>query len=86
MAEESRIYFEGPGPFSLPVAQRATATGHTNNGVTMTVYSQVQVEPRQAGGPHSEVVPISIQMTTTLARDLAVKLLAGADKADRKRK
>jgi hypothetical protein len=50
----------------------------------MTVYSQVQVEPRQVGGPHSEVVPISIQMTTSLARDLAVKLLAEAEKADRK--
>jgi hypothetical protein len=46
----------------------------------MTMYSQVQVEPRQVGGPHSEVVPTSIQMTTSLARDLAVKLLAEAEK------
>jgi hypothetical protein len=86
MIAESRVRFEGPGPFSLPVAQRATATGHPNNGVTMTVYSLVQVEPRQVAGHDTEVVPISIQMTSDVARELAMKLLAEAEKGDRKRK
>lgn len=86
MSADSGVHFVGPGPFCLPVAQRAIATGHSNNGVTMTVYSLVQVEPRRAGGPQTVVAPISIQMTSDIARGLAAELLVAADKGDRRRK
>jgi hypothetical protein len=32
------LLLKDQGPFHLPAAQCATATGHENNGVTMTVY------------------------------------------------
>ena len=34
--DNSKVRFEGIGPFHLPIAQDASATGHLNNGVTVT--------------------------------------------------
>ena len=33
---DSTVRFEGMGPFHLPVAQDASATGHLNNGVNVS--------------------------------------------------
>jgi len=80
---ESNVIFEGPGPFHLPVAQRAIAVGHTNNGVTATVYCLVA---KSVGGVEvdrgSEPEPISVQMLSSVARDLAVALMRAADEAE----
>jgi hypothetical protein len=45
---DSGVIFEGSGPFHLPAAQRATATAHGNDGVTMTVYCLLP--KREKGG------------------------------------
>jgi hypothetical protein len=34
---DSSVRFEGIGPFHLPVAQDASATGRLDNGVTVTL-------------------------------------------------
>jgi hypothetical protein len=73
---KSIIIFDGPGPFSLPTAQRATATGHGNKGVTITfkmllsmpengVFVQRRPEPEA----------VSVQMVTAVAQDLAAALM-----------
>jgi hypothetical protein len=77
-----KITLLGPGPFLLPVAQRATATGHTNNGVTMTVYAQVAKDAQAAAAGQTELVPISIQMVSRIARELAGDLLYAATVGD----
>jgi hypothetical protein len=33
---DGKVRFEGMGPFQLPVAQEASATGHLDKGVTVT--------------------------------------------------
>ena len=82
---ESIVTFEGPGPFHLPTAQRATADGHTNNGVTLTLYALVPAHnAEQAAVRLPGVEPISVQMTSDVARDLAVALMAAAAAGDRR--
>ena len=73
---KSIVIFDGPGPFSLPTAQRATATGHGNKAVTITfkmllstLDDGVLVQRR----PEPEVV--SVQMVASVARDLAAALI-----------
>ncbi len=79
----SRIIFEGPGPFDLPTAQRATAIGHTNNGVTLTLYCLVPAHSAAAVAVRStEPEPVKVQMLSRIARDLAAELLRAADAAD----
>jgi hypothetical protein len=84
---ESSIIFEGPGPFHLPVAQRATADGHTNNGVTLTLYCQVPAHnAEQAAIRSKEPEPICVQMASSVARDLAAALLRAAEAGDVRRR
>ncbi len=82
METDSQIHFQGPGPCYLPVAQRATATGQPNSGVTMTVYALVSEQAAAQANPHTEVVPISIHMTSQIARQLAHHLLRAAVDGD----
>jgi hypothetical protein len=85
--DDSHVTFEGPGPFHLPAAQRATATGHRNNGVTMTVYSLLP--KREKGvlvyrglGPEA----VNIQMLSWVARELAAQLVQAAEDSERERR
>ena len=73
---KSTISFQGPGPFHLPTAQRATAVGHSKNGVTMTIYCQLPAHER------NEPEPVNVQMVSSVARELATKLLRAANEAD----
>jgi hypothetical protein len=80
---DSIITFEGPGPFHLPVAERVTAVGHSNNGVTMTIYSQLPGRGSALGGGlGNEPVPVSVQMVSRVARELATHLVEAADETD----
>ena len=71
---ESKVIFEGPGPFHLPVAQEATATGNSNNGVTLKVYCLV-LERESGVQQRKEAEPIGIQMASHVAEALAHRLL-----------
>ena len=75
MPDDSEITFRGPGPFHLPVAQRATAIGRSGDAVTMTVYV---ILPER--GPEPE--PVSAQMIPKVARELSVQLLQAASEAE----
>lgn len=82
---DSFVTFEGPGPFHLPTAQRATATGHQNNGVTITLYCLLSEEQNGVVvARRSEPEAVGVQMISRVARELAVRLLQAADEADRK--
>jgi hypothetical protein len=74
MSSPSSVQFQGPGPFDLPIAQRATATGSANNGVTVTF----RILLDEGRTPNS----ISIQMTSDTARSLSAALMLEANKAD----
>jgi hypothetical protein len=76
---DSLIIFEGPSPFHLPPAQRATAVGNPNDGITMTLYCQLPRRVTDAAVDHgTEPEPISVQMTGHIARELASRLLRAA--------
>jgi hypothetical protein len=65
----SKITFEGDGPFHLPSAQQAFATGHHNNGVTLTFKALLGDRQRTHGLEAYEV-----QMTSGEARKLLGRL------------
>jgi len=78
---DSRVIFEGPGPFALPTAQQATADGHTSNGVTLTLFCSLGAAAGASLGREPE--PISVQMTSAVALELAGRLAQAAARADR---
>jgi len=70
------ITFDGPGPFSLPTAQRATASGCGDKAVTITfkmLLSTLEDGVLVRRRPEPEAV--SIQMVASVARDLAAALI-----------
>jgi hypothetical protein len=67
------VVFEGGGPFALPAAQRAAATGGSN-GVELVLYCLIG---DQSGGPKA----VRVQMTEDVARDLAGRLIWAANDA-----
>jgi hypothetical protein len=75
MTEESELTVRGPGPFHLPAAQRATASGNKDNGVTMTFWAVLRNSPPES---------VQVQLTSKLARELAVQLLQAADASEDK--
>lgn len=82
---DNHVFFDGPGPFHLPPAQRASATGHTNNGVTLTVYCLAAKRVQgMAVNRGSDPEPISVQMVSSVARKLAADLIRAANEADAK--
>jgi hypothetical protein len=73
--QDSNVTFRGPGPFHLPTAQRATADGYTNNGVTLIIHCLLP-----GRGPEPEAV--NIQMTTDVARETAVRLMQAVKRSE----
>jgi hypothetical protein len=71
----SERIFQGSGPFHLPAAQRAIASGTRNNGVSLTFYV---IPPLH--GPEPEAV--RIQMTGSIAKELALHLIRAAETSD----
>ena len=63
----SRVVFQGPGPFHLPCAQRATAHALTDS-VEVTLYAILE-------GRIERLEPISFQIGPTRARELAILTL-----------
>ena len=64
----------GSGPFELPATQCGTAAGTTQKTVAMT---QSLVEPTE------ESKRLSTQMTSGVARDLAIRLWLAAEQSER---
>jgi hypothetical protein len=71
---ESKVTLTGPGPFHLTGAQQATAAGHKNNGVTLTLKGLFR--------NGRELEDLSFQLTTNVARELAAALLVAAKKSE----
>jgi hypothetical protein len=70
------ILLQGPGPYQLPVMQRATARAQTTR-VEVTLYAVVD---GRDGNPE----PISFQMVAGPARELAVRLLEAVREIERR--
>ena len=65
----------GSGPFELPATQCGTAAGDSKNTVAMTL---------SLDEPTEESKRVSTQMTSGVARDLAIRLWLAADQSESK--
>ena len=72
--DQGRVVFPGVGPFALPAAQKAIATGGSN-GVEATLYCLIDGK-----GPLPQ--PIRVQMTYGVARNFADELMTAAVNAE----
>jgi hypothetical protein len=70
---DSRVDFIGPGPFHLPVVQRATASP-VGGAIEARLYAVITI----AGDPTMR--PMVIQMSAPVAQDFAAQLLDAAAK------
>ncbi len=70
----STVRFEGVGPFHLPVAQDASATGQPNSGVTVTFLLDV-------GGGGKELSAVNVQINADAALKLCSNLLRAIDES-----
>ena len=76
----SEVFVEGEPPFRLE-AELATAFGHADNGVTLTLHCFL---PRREGGTAirgSKPEPLKVQITSAMAVQLAEQLLRAAAKS-----
>lgn len=73
--EPSLVFFQGPGPFHLPVVQRASARAVTTS-VEVTLYAILD-------GRGPDVEAVSFQIVATRARELASLLLDAAAQIER---
>jgi hypothetical protein len=71
---DNKVRFEGTGPFHLPVAQEASATGHLDNGVTVTFLVDV-------GGDGKELSAVNVQINADAALRLCSNLLRAIDES-----
>jgi hypothetical protein len=71
---DGQVRFEGMGPFQLPVAQEASATGHRNKGVTITFMLDT------AGGG-KELSAVNVQINSDAALRLCSNLLRAIDES-----
>jgi hypothetical protein len=71
------VFFEGPGPYNLPTAQRAAAAANDNNGVTVTFYALVR-----PGTGEPAMAPVRVQMAGSVAKELAGQLMLAAAQCD----
>ena len=71
---DGQVRFEGMGPFQLPVAQEASATGHRNKGVTITFMLDT------AGGG-KELSAVNVQINADAALRLCSNLLRTIDES-----
>ena len=71
---DGQVRFEGMGPFQLPVAQEASATGHCDKGVTVTFMLDT------AGGG-KELSAVNVQINADAALRLCSNLLRAIDQS-----
>jgi hypothetical protein len=71
---DGQVRFEGMGPFQLPVAQAASATGHRKKGVTITFMLDT------AGGG-KELSAVNVQINADAALRLCSNLLRAIDES-----
>ena len=71
---DSKVHFEGIGPFLLPVAQDASAAGHLNNGVTVTFLLDT-------GGGGTDLSAVNVQINADAALKLCSHLLRAIDES-----
>ena len=72
--DKRKVRFEGIGPFHLPIAQDASATGHLNNGVTVTFLLDT-------GGGGKELSAVNVQINADVALKLCSNLLRAIDES-----
>jgi len=71
---DGNVRFEGIGPFHLPIAQDASATGQLNNGVTPTFLFDT-------GGGGNQVSAVNVQINADAALKLCSHLLRAIDES-----
>jgi len=71
---DGNVRFEGRGPFQLPVAQEASATGHLDKGVTVTFLLDT-------GGGGKEMSAVNVQINADTALKLCSNLLRAIDES-----
>ena len=70
---DGTVRFEGSGPFHLPIAQDASATGRLNNGVTVTFMLDT--------GGGKELSAVNMQIDADAALKLCSSLLRAIDES-----
>ena len=71
---DSKVRFEGIGPFHLPAAQDVPAMGHLNVGVTLTFLLDT-------GGGGTETSAVNVKVDADLALRLCSYLLRAIDES-----
>ena len=71
---DGKVRFEGAGPFQLPVAQDASATGHLDKGVTVTFLLDT-------GSSDKEMSAVNVQINAEVALKLCSNLLRAIDES-----
>ena len=71
---DGKVRFEGMGPFQLPVAQDASATGHLDKGVTVTFLLDT-------GSSDKEMSAVNVQINADVALRLCSNLLRAIDES-----
>jgi hypothetical protein len=71
----AKIALFGDADLQLPAAQRTEAKSNSPSGVTMTLYCPSDEEGKQ----HKA---ITMELTSAMARDLAIRLWLAADESD----
>jgi len=71
---DGKVRFEGLGPFQLPVAQEASATGYLDRGVTVTFLLDT-------GGGGKELSAVNVQSNADAALKLCSNLLRAIDES-----
>jgi hypothetical protein len=71
---EANVRFEGIGPFHLPVAQDASATGQLDNRVTITFLLDTE-------GGGNQVSAVNVQINADAALKLCSNLLRAIDES-----
>ena len=71
---DGKVRFEGMGPFQLPVAQDASATGHLDKGVTVTFLLDT-------GSSDKQISAVNVQINAEVALRLCSNLLRAIDES-----
>jgi hypothetical protein len=71
---DGKVRFEGMGPFQLPVAQDASATGHLDKGVTVTFLLDTGISDKQMSA-------VNVQINADVALRLCSNLLRAIDES-----
>ena len=71
---DGKVRFEGIGPFQLPVAQDASATGHLDKGVTVTFLLDTRSSDK-------EMSAVNVQINADVALRLCSNLLRAIDES-----